>query len=135
MFPPSLDPTNNTSVMDHCYPSLQRILDAIDSALVGHVRELHVLHDGAGDHPLVYLQHLKIEAPVKSPERTLRAGWTGVSMKVVTHSGTLPVGRGESDWAVAVDVELATASASQLGRRAQIFIGNPRDTHKKNLLH
>lgn len=37
-------------------------------------------------------------------------------MKTVTHSGTLPLRRGESDWAVAVDVELA--------REANIFIGN-----------
>jgi hypothetical protein len=37
-------------------------------------------------------------------------------MKTVTHSGTLPLRSGESDWAVAVDVELA--------RGANIFIGN-----------
>jgi hypothetical protein len=37
-------------------------------------------------------------------------------MKVVTHSGSLPVRSGESDWAVAVDVELA--------RKANVFIGN-----------
>ncbi|KAJ7497274.1 hypothetical protein FB451DRAFT_1210721 [Mycena latifolia] len=118
VFPPSLDPNNHTSIMDHCYPSLRRILDAIDSQARANprVREMHVLHDGAWDHPLVYLQYFKLEAAVKSPERTLRAGWVGGPMKVVTHSGTLPVARGESDWAVAVDVELA--------RTAQIFIGN-----------
>ncbi|KAJ6586901.1 hypothetical protein DFH09DRAFT_1141873 [Mycena vulgaris] len=118
VFPPLLDSTNHTSTMDHCYPSLRRILDAIDSQARANpdVRALHVLHDGAWDHPLVYLQYFKLEAAVKSFERTLRAGWTGGPMKVVTHSGTLPVRRGESDWAVAVDVELA--------RKAQIFIGN-----------
>jgi hypothetical protein len=104
--------------MEHCYPSLWRILDAIDSQARAnpHVRELHVLHDGAIDHPTVYLQFSKLEAAVKSPERTLRAGWAGGPMKRVTHSGTLPVRRGESDWAVGADVELA--------RKAQIFIGN-----------
>ncbi|KAJ6609895.1 hypothetical protein B0H10DRAFT_2063017 [Mycena sp. CBHHK59/15] len=116
-FPPSLDSTNQTSVMEHCYPSLRRILDAIDlqARANPHVRALHVLHDGAWDHPTVYLQHYKLEAAVKSAERTLRAGWTGGPMKTVTHSGSLPIQR-ESDWAVAVDVELA--------RKAYIFIGN-----------
>ncbi|KAJ7132771.1 hypothetical protein C8R43DRAFT_1023258 [Mycena crocata] len=118
VLPPLLDPTNYASTMDHCYPTLRRILDAIDQAAVAnpHVRALHVLHDGAWDHPLVYLQYYKLEAAVKSSERTLRAGWTGGPMRAVTHSGTLPLRRGESDWAVAVDVELA--------RKAQIFIGN-----------
>ncbi|KAJ7462265.1 hypothetical protein B0H11DRAFT_2054875 [Mycena galericulata] len=118
VFPPSLDPMNYTSVMDHCYPSLRRILDAIDSQARAnpHISSLHVLHDGAWDHPMVYLEYYKLEAAVKSPGRILRAGWTGGPMKVVTHSGKLPVQRGESDWAVAVDVELATA--------AQVFIGN-----------
>ncbi|KAJ7703221.1 hypothetical protein B0H17DRAFT_1042316 [Mycena rosella] len=118
VFPPSLDPTNYTSVMEHCYPSLRRILDAIDSQARAnpHINGLHVLHDGAWDHPLVYLQYFKLEAAVKSPARILRAGWKGGPMKVVTHSGTLPVGRGESDWAVAVDVELAI--------KASVFIGN-----------
>lgn len=118
IFPPSLDSANHSSVMDHCYPSLRRILDAIDfqARANPHVRALHVLHDGAWDHPTVYLQYLKLEAAVKSPERTLRAGWTNGPMKTVSHSGTLPVRKGESDWAVAVDVELA--------RKAQISIGN-----------
>ncbi|KAJ7725844.1 hypothetical protein DFH07DRAFT_896786 [Mycena maculata] len=117
VFPPSLDPTNSTSVIEHCYPTLQRILDAVDSQARAnpHISSLHVLHDGAWDHPTVYLQCYKLEAAVKSPERILRAGWVG-PMKVVTHSGTLPVRRGESDWAVAVDVELAV--------KAQVFIGN-----------
>ncbi|KAF8210210.1 hypothetical protein K438DRAFT_2052484 [Mycena galopus ATCC 62051] len=118
IFPPKLELNNHSSVMQHCFPSLRRILDAIDSqARVNpHVNTLHVLHDGSWDHPSVYLQYYKLEAAVKSPKRILKAGWRGGPMKVVTHSGTLPLRSGESDWAVAVDVELA--------RRANIFIGN-----------
>ncbi|KAJ6499323.1 hypothetical protein C8R45DRAFT_981984 [Mycena sanguinolenta] len=115
VFPPKLDLNNYTSVMEHCYPSLQRILDAIDfqARANPHVNALHVLHDGSWDHPSVYLQYYKLEAAVKDSRRILKAGWKGGPMKIVTHSATLP---GSSDWAVAVDVELA--------RRANIFIGN-----------
>lgn len=81
-----------------------------------HLRALHVLHDGAWDHPLVYLQYYKLQAAVKSPERIKEAGWTGGPMKLVTHSGQVPVRWGENDFQVAVDVEL--------GRRAEVFIGN-----------
>ncbi|KAJ7925278.1 hypothetical protein B0H13DRAFT_1975806 [Mycena leptocephala] len=118
VFPPKLEPHNYTSVMEHCYPSLRRILDAIDAQARAnpHVNTLHVLHDGAWDHPAVYLQYYKLEAAVQSPQRTTNAGWKGGPMKVVTHSGSLPVRSGESDWAVAVDVELA--------RKANVFIGN-----------
>ncbi|KAJ7262197.1 hypothetical protein B0H12DRAFT_1104730 [Mycena haematopus] len=118
VFPPQLQLNDYTSVMEHCYPSLRRILDAIDSQVRAnpHVNTLHVLHDGSWDHPSVYLQYIKLEAAVKNPQRILRAGWRGGPMKIVTHSGTLPLRSGESDWAVAVDVELA--------RRANIFIGN-----------
>ncbi|KAF7361917.1 hypothetical protein MVEN_00536600 [Mycena venus] len=118
VFPPKLNVNNYTSVMEHCYPSLRRILDAIDSqARVNpHVNTLHVLHDGSWDHPSVYLQFYKLEAAVKDPRRILKAGWKGGPMKTVTHSGTLPLRSGESDWGVAVDVELA--------RKANIFIGN-----------
>jgi hypothetical protein len=34
----------------------------------------------------------------------------------VTHSENVPVGWGEADWAVSVDVEMA--------RRAEVFVGN-----------
>jgi len=118
VFPPKLELNNDTSVMEHCYPSLRRILDAIDAQARAnpHVNTLHVLHDGSWDHPSVYLQYYKLEAAVKSRQRILKAGWRGGPMKTVTHSGTLPLRSGESDWAVAVDVELA--------RKANIFIGN-----------
>ncbi|KAJ7901806.1 hypothetical protein B0H14DRAFT_2668540 [Mycena olivaceomarginata] len=118
VFPPKLELKNYTSVMEHCYPSLRRILDAIDSQARAnpHVNTLHVLHDGSWDHPSVYIQYYKLEAAVKSASRILKAGWRGGPMKTVTHSGTLPLRSGESDWAVAVDVELA--------RGANIFIGN-----------
>lgn len=48
VFPPKLELKNYTSVMEHCYPSLRRILDAIDSQARAnpHVNTLHVLHDG-----------------------------------------------------------------------------------------
>ncbi|KAG6893183.1 hypothetical protein C0995_001334, partial [Termitomyces sp. Mi166 len=81
-----------------------------------HLRTLHVLHDGAWDHPLVYAQHYSLEATLTDAARAKRAGWVGGPMKRVTHSGQVPIGWGEADWAVAVDVELA--------RRAEIFIGN-----------
>ncbi|KAK7057214.1 hypothetical protein R3P38DRAFT_1166029 [Favolaschia claudopus] len=104
--------------MEHCYPSLRRILDAIDAQARAnpHVNTLHILHDASWDHPSVYLQYYKLEAAVQDPKRILRAGYKGGPMKTVTHTGSLPLRNGEGDWAVAVDVELA--------RTANIFIGN-----------
>ncbi|GLB45077.1 hypothetical protein LshimejAT787_1901550 [Lyophyllum shimeji] len=108
-YPPTLDTTNHTSSIEHCYPSLSRIVSIISTAVQDkpHLRTLHVLHDGAWDHPLVYAQHYKLKA--------LLTG-AGGPMKRVTHSGQVPIAWGEADWAVAVDVELA--------RRAEVFIGN-----------
>lgn len=119
IFPPALDVANATSVMEHCYSSLYRILDAIDMNIRTrpHLRALYVLHDGAWDHPMVYIQFYKLETALKDSKRARRAGWAGTGgMKLVTHSGMLPVHRGERDWKVAVDVELA--------RNAEVFIGN-----------
>jgi hypothetical protein len=64
----------------------------------------------------VYVQHYKLEAALKSARRAQVAGWANGPMRQVTHSGNVPVGWGESDWAVSVDVELA--------RRATVFVGN-----------
>lgn len=102
----------------HCYPPLQHILSIIDEYARArpHLRSVHVLHDGAWDHPLVYLQHYKLEAALTSKERARTMGWPAGPMKRVTHSGNVPIGWGEADWAVAVDVELA--------RHAEVFIGN-----------
>ncbi|KAJ7647355.1 hypothetical protein FB45DRAFT_998502 [Roridomyces roridus] len=119
VFPPLLDTQNRSSVMEHCFPSLSRILQAIDyqASINPHITTLHVLHDGAWDHPTVYLQYYKLEAAFHSRERVLRVGgWAGGPMKVVTHSGSLPVHNGESDWAVALDVQLAVDAA--------VFVGN-----------
>jgi len=116
--PPFLNPANSTSTLEHCYPTLERILSAIDmhARARPHLRRVHVLHDGAWDHPFVYVQHYKLEAALKSGRRAQVAGWGGGPMKRVTHSGNVPVGWGEADWAVGVDVELA--------RRAEVFVGN-----------
>ncbi|KAG6844627.1 hypothetical protein H0H87_005484 [Tephrocybe sp. NHM501043] len=116
--PPALDTTNTTSVIDHCYPTLHRIVEIIDSLVHDkpHLRTLHVLHDGAWDHPLVYAQHYSLEATLTNAARARTAGWVGGPMKRVTHSGQVPIRWREADWAVMVDVELA--------RRAEIFIGN-----------
>ncbi|KAG6825435.1 hypothetical protein H0H92_003701, partial [Tricholoma furcatifolium] len=118
IYPPALEVSNHTSVVEHCYPSLDRIVEIIDSLVRDkpHLRTLHVLHDGAWDHPLVYAQHYRLEALLTNAARAAKAGWAGGPMKRVTHSGQLPVGWGEADWAVMVDVELA--------RRAELFVGN-----------
>ncbi|KAG5653431.1 hypothetical protein H0H81_000433 [Sphagnurus paluster] len=118
VFPPALDQNNHTSVVTHCYPSLPRIVAAIDAQVRSkpHLRTLHVLHDGAWDHPLVYAQHYRLAAILTSTAHAEAAGWVGGPMKRVTHSGQVPVHWGEADWAVAVDVELA--------RRAEVFVGN-----------
>ena len=115
---PKLDPHNATTVMNHCYPSLYRILDSISKQAHDrpHLRTLHVLHDGAWDHPTVYLQYYKLAEALKNPEWARRAGWKGGPMVRVTHSGEVPIQWGERDWSVCVDVEL--------GRHAEVFIGN-----------
>jgi hypothetical protein len=97
---------------------MERILSAIDvyARARPQLRTVHVLHDGAWDHPLVYVQHYKLEAALTSARRAQAAGWMNGPMKRVTHSGNVPVGWGEADWAVSVDVELA--------RRAEVFVGN-----------
>ncbi|KAG5643442.1 hypothetical protein DXG03_000915 [Asterophora parasitica] len=115
---PTLNTTNHTSIIDHCYPALHRIVDLIDAQVRDkpHLRTLHVLHDGAWDHPLVYAQHYRLAATLTNAQRAREAGWVGGPMKRVTHSAQVPIQWGEADWAVAVDVELA--------RRAEIFVGN-----------
>ena len=118
MFPPLLDTSNATSIMEHCYPSLYRILDAVSHQARSHphLRTLHILHDGAWDHPLVYLQVYKLAEALKNAAWAEKQGWKNGPMLRVTHSGDLPIANGERDWSVCVDVELA--------RRAEVFIGN-----------
>ena len=120
MFSPRLDPYDPQSVVDHCYPSLRRILDAIDAQIRfrPHIRVVYVLHDGAWDHLPVYTQFYRLRSALRNSNRARRAGWTGPpgGIQHVTHSGMIPVRNGERDWKVAVDIELA--------RRAEVFIGN-----------
>lgn len=118
IFPPALDVSNSTSVVEHCYPSLRRIIDSMDIHFKRkpHIRTVYFLHDGAFDHMNVYIQLYKLEAALKSAERFKRAGLTGGPMETIVDSGMLPVQRGERDWKVAVDMELA--------RRAEVFVGN-----------
>ncbi|KAK7045565.1 hypothetical protein VNI00_007397 [Paramarasmius palmivorus] len=118
VLPPELSPRNRSSVIEHCYSSLWRIMEAIDAQAKRNprVRALHVLHDGAIDHLNVYLDLWKLETAVMDTKRARRVGWPGGPMKLFTHTGQIPVHRGELDFAVAVDVELA--------RQADVFIGN-----------
>lgn len=103
--------------MDHCYSSLHRVVEAIDFQLKTrpHIKGLYVLHDGAWDHLPVYHQLYKLSRAMKNADRAAKAGLKA-PLQFVTHSGQLPVYRGERDWKVAVDVELA--------RNAEVFIGN-----------
>ncbi|KAG7091062.1 hypothetical protein E1B28_010119 [Marasmius oreades] len=118
ILPPALDAKNKSSVMEHCYSSLSRILDAIDRHAIkkSHLRALYILHDGAIDHLPVYLDLWKLEAALKNPTRAQRAGWKNGPMKLVIDSSQVPIKWGENDFTVAVDVELA--------RNAEVFIGN-----------
>lgn len=115
---PALVTSNASSVMDHCYPSLRRILDAVTAQArrKPHVRTLHVLHDGAWDHPTVYLQYYKLTRALTNAKWAEEQGWPNGPMVRVTQSAEVPLERGERDWTVCVDVELA--------RRADAFIGN-----------
>ncbi|KAF8160619.1 hypothetical protein B0H34DRAFT_653897 [Crassisporium funariophilum] len=118
VLPSALDTSNATSVTEHCYPSLYRILDAVShqARTRPHIRTLHILHDGAWDHPTVYLQVYKLIAALTNADWAKREGWVGGPMLRVTQSADVPIEHGERDWAVCVDVELA--------RRAEVFIGN-----------
>jgi hypothetical protein len=115
---PALDTLNATSVLAHCYPSLWRILDAVthQARARPHLRTLHIMHDGAWDHPLVYLQYYKLVEALTNADWAHRNGWAGGPMRRVTHSADVPIQWGERDFAVCVDVEL--------GARAEVFIGN-----------
>ncbi|KXN90830.1 hypothetical protein AN958_03484 [Leucoagaricus sp. SymC.cos] len=117
---PSLDPSNATSIISHCYPSLRRILLAISAQARLHpkTRTLYVLHDGAIDHPGVYLQFYQLREAVMNVEWAKKSHWRGGPMKRVLQSSDADKVRmwGENDYAVAVDVELA--------RRAEGFVGN-----------
>jgi len=115
---PSLDVYNASSIIEHCYPTLHRILEAISQQAQDrpHLKTLHVLHDGAWDHPTVYLQFYKLAEALTNADWAKQEGWQGGPMLRVTHSAEVPITAGERDWSVCVDVELA--------RRAEVFIGN-----------
>ena len=117
---PPLDTTNATSVLMHCYPSLDRILFGISlqARLHSNARTLYILHDGAIDHPGVYLQFYKLREALMNGDWARRNHWPSGPMIQVWQSSDVDRVKtwGESDYNVAVDVELA--------RRAEGFIGN-----------
>lgn len=117
---PSLDTANATSVLMHCYPSLDRILSGISLQAQFHpnARTLYILHDGAIDHPGVYLQFYKLREALMNEDWARKNHWPRGPMKQVWQSGDVDRVRtwGESDYGVAVDVELA--------RQAESFVGN-----------
>ncbi|KAJ3546603.1 hypothetical protein NMY22_g1988 [Coprinellus aureogranulatus] len=116
--PPTADVNSPSSVYDALLPSLPRILRAITlhAASKPHLRRIHILHDGALDHPLVYLQYHKLRAALTHPQWAKRNGWQGGPMVQVTESRDVRVGRGEGEWKVCVDMEVAV--------RAEVFVGN-----------
>lgn len=118
IYPPALDTGNASTVLAHCYPSLRRILAAVSAQARTRpdLRALHIMHDGALDHPLVYLHVQKLVAALMDAGWVAEQGWAGGPMRKVTTSTDVGLLRGERDWAVCVDVEL--------GRRAAVFIGN-----------
>ncbi|KAF5348678.1 hypothetical protein D9758_006828 [Tetrapyrgos nigripes] len=119
VLPPALDISHPENVMLHCYSPLGRILDAItlQARRHPHIRTLHILHDAAIDHPIVWLDVLKLETALTDHDWAARNGW-GESgpIRRITHTGMIPLQRGEYDFEIAVDVELA--------RLADVFIGN-----------
>ncbi|KAF4620441.1 hypothetical protein D9613_000245 [Agrocybe pediades] len=119
VFPPALDTYNHSSVVEHCYPTLYRILDAVSAQArrKPHLRTLHIIHDGAWDHPTVYLQFYKLAEALKNEGWAKDQDWPSGPMLRITQSAHTPIARGERDFAVCVDVEMA--------RRAEVFIGNP----------
>ncbi|KAJ3724444.1 hypothetical protein C8R42DRAFT_577111 [Lentinula raphanica] len=117
MLPPRLDSRNASSVMEHCNPSLLRVMEAIDRQVrrKPYLRTIHIVHDGVSSKDLWKLEHA-----LRNPERAQRAGWTYGPIKSVSHSGMVPHEPEETDFLVGVDVELA--------RRAEVFIGNGYST-------
>ncbi|GJJ14888.1 hypothetical protein Clacol_009157 [Clathrus columnatus] len=117
VFPPSIVPSNMSSVIEHCYPSITRILSAITLQAKRHpeARKLLILHDGTLDHPLVYVDLYRIRAALTSEVWTQQQGWQNGPMKQISTTEGF-IGWGEHDWMVCVDVELA--------RRSTAFIGN-----------
>ena len=118
IFPPALDTNNATTVLAHCFPALRRVLAAVSmhARARPHLRALHVLHDGAWDHPGVFLAFYKLAEALTNAPWAEAEGWAGGPMVRVTQSSDVPVKRGERDFSVCVDVELAA--------RAQVFVGN-----------
>ncbi|KAF5328865.1 hypothetical protein D9619_011725 [Psilocybe cf. subviscida] len=118
VYPPALDTGNASTVLAHCYPSLRRVLAAVSAQarLRPDLRAIHIMHDGALDHPLVYLHVQKLAAALTHAGWAAEQGWAGGPMHRVTTSTDVGLRRGERDWAVCVDVEL--------GRRAAVFVGN-----------
>ncbi|KAF5393352.1 hypothetical protein D9757_000546 [Collybiopsis confluens] len=106
--PPLLDTNDTASVINHCYPPLSRILDAIDHQIrrKPYIRSVYIIHDAAASSDV-----RKLEIAMKNPERAQSNGWLYGPIKSVTSSAT-----SQDELPMAVDVEIA--------RRAEIFVGN-----------
>jgi hypothetical protein len=111
VLPPQLNSSEYDSVVEHCYPSMERVISAVTIQLERHPRitTVHILHDGAWDHPTVYYHVYRLANALKALSR-------GGRITRVTNSRLIPLEWGEADWTVSVDVEIA--------RRADAFVGN-----------
>ncbi|KAF9522659.1 hypothetical protein CPB83DRAFT_864130 [Crepidotus variabilis] len=110
---PPFNRTDPVSVVQHCYPSLDRIFEAItvQARRNPHIHRLHILHDAMDER-----QYNDLVTKLKDPAQTARAGWTGGPMQAITQSSDIPIQKCERDWEVCLDEEI--------GRRAAVFIGN-----------
>ena len=122
-FTPPLDRTNTSSVIEHCYPDLARLVSMLEEHVLTrpHLRTLHILHDGSWlQHPRVNLQLHQITLLLRHQSRH----WPGGPIRRITHSGNLVMpwraigGQSQQNpvWQGMVDLELA--------RRAELFFGN-----------
>jgi len=111
------------TVMAHCWPSYEQILDKVGAAKSEYERRtgerleaVYVLHDAKWDAPWVWLLVRKLQwalarAPFKF--RFVDAAW-------------LPLGWEERDLGIAVDMEIA--------RRAEVFVGNAFSSLTSNVV-
>ncbi len=105
---PPLDPSNATSVIEHCYPPSLRILDAIQDALERAsplVKTAYLLHDEEWNHLAIYPQIWKLEAVLKQRTRIIS----------VVHSGMMPTRWGDGDFKVGADMEVAIKADAFVG--------------------
>lgn len=113
---PFLDTSNATSIVEHCYPSLERIANAIGRQVQANqaIKDVHVLHDGAWDHPFVYVELHQLRSILRSASWSHQYGVPPI--QELTHSGLPSINFHDKDFDVMVDIEIA--------RRANVFLGN-----------